>query len=173
MAEFQKSLWAPWRMEYIAGLCNGAGGGCFLCEVIEKPDTDEANYVLWRGARTIVLLNRFPYSTGHVLVAPLAHLAEPEDLADEPLLELMHRVRDAKRVLQAALAAQGFNIGINLGHCAGAGLPGHLHVHVVPRWSGDINFMAVLGDVKVIPQSLPEVRRLFLTKAAELGLPVG
>ena len=171
MAEFQKNLWAPWRMEYIAGLCPGSGGTCFLCQVIEKPADDEGNYVLWRTGQTIVLLNRFPYSSGHVLVAPRAHLAEPEDLPDDLLLELMRRVRDAKRVLQAALAAQGFNIGLNLGHCAGAGLPGHLHIHVVPRWSGDINFMAVLGDVKVMPQSLPEVRRLFQAKAGELKLP--
>jgi ATP adenylyltransferase len=173
MAEFQKSLWAPWRMEYIAGLCPGGGDECFLCQVIERPAEDEPNYVLWRSARTIALLNRFPYSSGHVLVAPRAHLAEPEDLPDDLLLEVMQRMRDAKRVLQAAVGAQGFNIGLNLGHCAGAGLPGHLHVHVVPRWSGDINFMAVLGDVKVMPQSLPEVRRLFLAKAAELALPGG
>ncbi len=173
MAEFQKNLWAPWRMEYIVGLGPGADSGCFLCQVVEKPAEDERNYVLWRSARTIVLLNLFPYSSGHVLVAPTGHLAEPEDLADDLMLELMQRMRDAKRVLQAALAAQGFNIGLNLGRCAGAGLPGHLHVHVVPRWSGDVNFMAVLGDVKVMPQSLPEVRRLFLAKAAELGLPGG
>jgi ATP adenylyltransferase len=172
VAEFQKNLWAPWRMEYISGLCSDSGK-CFLCEVIERPAEDEANYVLWRTGRTIVLLNRFPYSSGHVLVAPLVHRSEPEELADDLLLEVVQRVRDAKRVLQAALAAQGFNIGLNLGHCAGAGLPGHLHLHVVPRWSGDINFMAVLVDVKVMPQSLPEVRRLFLTRAAELKLPGG
>jgi len=170
MSDFQKNLWAPWRMEYIAGLGPGGDDGCFLCQVIGTPQADEQNNVLWRSARTLVLLNLFPYSSGHVLVTPTVHLAEPEDLSDEVLLELMQRTRDAKRVLQAALAAQGFNIGLNLGRCAGAGLPGHLHVHVVPRWNGDINFMAVLGDVKVMPQSLAEVRHLFLTKAAELGL---
>jgi ATP adenylyltransferase len=170
MSDFQKNLWAPWRMEYIAGLGPGGDDGCFLCQVIGTPQEDEQNNVLWRSARTLVLLNLFPYSSGHVLVTPTAHLAELEDLSDEVLLELMQRTRDAKRVLQAALAAQGFNIGINLGRCAGAGLPGHLHVHVVPRWNGDINFMAVLGDVKVMPQSLAEVRHLFLTKAAELGV---
>jgi ATP adenylyltransferase len=174
MADFQKSLWAPWRMEYIAGLCPEDEGGCFLCQVIAAPAEDEQNNVLWRSARTIALLNRFPYSSGHVLVAPTAHHGEPEEVPDEVLLELMQRTRDAKRVLQAALGAQGFNIGINLGRCAGAGLPGHLHVHVVPRWNGDINFMAVLGDVKVMPQSLDEVRRRYLAKATELGLgPTG
>ncbi len=170
MSDFQKNLWAPWRMEYISGLGPDSNGECFLCQVIQHPQDDEQHHVLWRSAQTVVLLNLFPYSSGHVLVAPTAHLAEPEDLTDDVLLELMHRTRDAKRVLQAALNAQGFNLGINLGRCAGAGLPGHLHVHVVPRWNGDINFMAVLGDVKVMPQSLVDVHRLFLAKAAELGL---
>ncbi len=170
MAGFQKNLWAPWRMEYIAGLGPHADGGCFLCQVITKPEEDEQHGVLWRSAQTLTLLNLFPYNSGHVLIAPLAHRAQPEDLSDDELLALMQRTRDVKRVLEAALNAQGFNIGINLGRCAGAGLPDHLHVHVVPRWSGDVNFMAVLGDVKVIPQSLAEVRRLFLAKAAALGL---
>ena len=106
-----------------------------------------------------------------MLVAPLAHVGRLEDLPDAVLLESLQRTRDAQRVLQASLGAQGFNIGLNLGRCAGAGLPDHLHLHVVPRWSGDVNFMAVLGDVKVIPEALATVRRLFLAKAAELGLP--
>jgi ATP adenylyltransferase len=155
-------------MEYIDGLA--ARDGCFLCRAIAAPAEDEQNHVLWRDAHTLVLLNLFPYSSGHVLVAPLVHAGEPEDLADDVLLALMQRTRDAKRVLQAALGAQGFNIGLNLGQCAGAGLPDHLHVHVVPRWKGDINFMAVLGDVKVIPQSLAAVRKLFLAQASALGL---
>ena len=170
MSESRKSLWAPWRMEYIAGIENSADG-CFLCRAIANPQDDEENYVLWRSADTLALLNRFPYTSGHVLIAPVAHVPEPEDLPDTILLALMQRTRDVKRTLQTALAAQGFNIGINLGRCAGAGLPGHLHVHVVPRWNGDTNFMAVLGDVKVIPQSLAEVRRLFLAAAQSLGLP--
>jgi ATP adenylyltransferase len=171
MAEFQKkNLWAPWRMEYIDGLSDEAGQACFLCHALSSPAEDEKNHVLWRDARTFALLNRFPYSGGHTLIAPAAHVGEPEDLPDDVLLDLMRRTRDVKRVLQAALHAQGFNIGLNLGRCAGAGLPGHLHLHVVPRWSGDVNFMAVLGDVKVIPQSLARVRELLLAKAQELGL---
>ena len=170
MSDFPKNLWAPWRMEYIAGLGPDGADECFLCRVIAQPQDDEQNNVLWRSRHTLVLLNRFPYCSGHVLIAPLAHAAEMEDLPDEVLLDLMLYTRDAKRVLQAAVDAQGFNIGLNLGRCAGAGLPDHLHVHVVPRWNGDINFMAVLGDVKVIPQSLVAVRLLFLAKAAELGL---
>ncbi len=169
MADFQQNLWAPWRMEYIAGL--GERGGCFLCQALADPSADERNHVLWRTSRSLTLLNLFPYNSGHVLVAPAAHVGEPEDLPDEVLLELLQRARDAKRVLGAALGAQGFNIGINLGRCAGAGLPEHVHIHVVPRWNGDVNFMAVLGDVKVIPQSLAAVRRVFLAQAAQLGLP--
>lgn len=165
----RKALWAPWRMEYIDQLGTG-DDECFLCRTLAQPQHDERNYVLWRGTHTLTLLNLFPYSSGHTLIAPHHHIAEPEQLSDDVLLELMQRARDAKRVLQHALNAQGFNIGINLGKCAGAGLPGHMHVHVVPRWSGDVNFMPVLADVKVMPQALGEVRRLFLDKAAELGL---
>lgn len=172
MAEGQENLWAPWRMEYIEAL-GQRDEGCFLCRARDNPAADEADFVLWRGPRTLVILNRFPYSSGHTLVAPLVHAAEPEELPDDVLLELMQQARDAKRALHAALGAQGFNIGINLGRCAGAGLPGHLHVHVVPRWGGDTNFMPVLGGVKVIPQALAETRRVILNAAAELGLGPG
>lgn len=160
-------------MDYIASLGPGGVEGCFLCKLIQDAGEDEKNHVLWRSPQTVVLLNLFPYTSGHVLIAPTLHVGQPEDLPDATLLELMQRARDAKRVLEAALAAQGFNIGMNLGRCAGAGLPDHLHLHVVPRWSGDTNFMPVLGDVKVIPQSLDEVQRLFLAKAAELKLGPG
>lgn len=170
MTDYQANLWAPWRMEYIAGLRPGEPGGCFLCQAFASPQDDGQNNVLWRSAETLVMLNRFPYNSGHVLVAPRLHVGQPEELPDQTLLELMRRVCEAKRVLESALGAQGFNIGINLGRCAGAGLPEHVHVHIVPRWSGDTNFMPVLGDVKVIPQSLQAVRVAFQARAAELGL---
>ncbi len=170
MSDYQKNLWAPWRMEYIDGI--GSGAECFLCRALAtSPEQDEQFHVLWRGPQTIALLNRCPYRSGHVLIAPRLHVGEPEQLPDAVMLELLQRTCAAKRVLQAALHAQGFNIGINLGHCAGVGLPEHVHVHVVPRWAGDTHVMAVLGDVKVIPQSLAAVRRLFLEHAATLGLP--
>ena len=170
MADFQPCLWAPWRMEYIANLHPAVADECFLCRAVAHPQDDEANHVLWRSGQTVALLNLFPYNSGHALVAPTAHVRSLEDLPDNVLHELMGRTRDVKRVLEAALNAQGFNIGINLGRCAGAGLPDHVHVHVVPRWGGDTNFMAILGNAKVIPQSLQAVRRLFLEKATELGL---
>ncbi|MBN2445709.1 MAG: HIT domain-containing protein [Phycisphaerae bacterium] len=172
MSDFQKNIWAPWRMEYIDTL-DGGEGGCFLCDYREHPERNAEQYVLWRGVRTLVLLNRFPYTSGHVLVAPLRHVGALEELADDELLELICMVRDAKRVLERAVNAQGFNIGFNLGRCAGAGLPDHMHCHIVPRWSGDVNYMAVLGDVKVIPQALKRTAELFAKVAGEMKLPAG
>jgi ATP adenylyltransferase len=170
MADLQKNIWAPWRMAYIEGL-GGTGKDCFLCHNFAHPDGDAENHVLWRGQDTLVVLNRFPYNSGHVLIAPARHVAEFEDVPENTLARLMGLVRDTKLALQEAMRPQGFNIGINLGHCAGAGLPGHLHIHVVPRWVGDTNFMPVLDAIKVIPQSLDETRRAFLAAAEKLNLP--
>ncbi|MBU0639132.1 MAG: HIT domain-containing protein [Planctomycetes bacterium] len=170
MAEFHKNVWAPWRMEYIAGLAEPADGECFFCHYRDHPEDDQRNGVLWRRERSLTVLNRFPYTNGHLLVAPTAHIGDLEALPDEVLTELTLRIRDAQRVLGAAVHAHGFNIGMNLGRCAGAGLPEHLHWHVVPRWKGDTNFMPVVGDVRVISQGLDEVARLFRTEAARLGL---
>lgn len=176
MPEFSKNLWAPWRMEYIDSLgeAEGAdaasGGGCFLCRYRDEREADVQNHVLWRSRSSLVLLNRFPYTSGHVLVAPAAHQAELEGLSESELLDLTRCVRDAKRVLAEALKPQGFNVGMNLGRCAGAGLPGHLHWHIVPRWGGDTNFMAVVGDVRVIPQALQAAYEQCRKAAQTLGL---
>ena len=169
MAEFSRDIWAPWRMQYIEGLADREPG-CFLCRACEHPEDDEKNFVLWRSPRTLVVQNRFPYTSGHVLIAPAAHQPRLENLPDDVLLELMQRMRDVQRVLELAFKAQGFNIGMNIGHCAGAGLPDHLHWHVVPRWAGDTNFMAVLADVKVIPEALAMVQQRFRQAAQQLGL---
>lgn len=171
MADDQRrNLWAPWRMEYIRSLADG-GSGCFLCDHAGDPAQDTAGHVLWRGPQTLTLLNRFPYSSGHVLVAPLRHVASLEELNESELLELMQRLRDAKRTIEHGFGARGFNIGFNLGACAGAGIPGHIHGHVVPRWHGDVNYMAVIGDVKVIPEALQASYETFLQAARELDLP--
>lgn len=170
MAEFSRNLWAPWRMQYIETLAEPREKGCFLCRYGETPASDQQNHVLWRSDKTLVALNRFPYSSGHLLVTPTAHLARLEDLTDEVLLELLLRIRDAKRIIESALQAQGFNIGMNLGHCAGAGLPDHLHWHVVPRWSGDTNFMPVLDDIRVVPEALDRVYEKLQYAAARMGL---
>jgi len=174
MSEINRNVWAPWRMEYLDELeRKGGAGGCFLCRYRDEPQHDAQNHVLWRSPATLTMLNRFPYTNGHLLIAPTAHCAEPEGLPEDVLTELTLRLRDAKRVLQKFLHAQGFNIGLNLGHCAGAGLPDHLHWHIVPRWHGDTNFVPVLADVRVIPQSLQAVDERFRAAAAELGLPSG
>jgi ATP adenylyltransferase len=151
-----EQLWAPWRLSYIVTTKddNPQGEGCFLCRYGADPQSDRANLVVARGQRTLTVLNRFPYNNGHLLVAPLAHKANLEDLDDAELLEGMQALARMTGFIRQAMSAEGFNIGVNLGKVAGAGLPGHLHWHLVPRWSGDTNFMPVLGNVNVIPQSL-------------------
>ena len=168
--EWKTNLWAPWRIAYIETLSND-DEGCFLCALRESPGDDEANHVLWRGRRAMCVLNRFPYTGGHSLIAPYEHVPGLGDADDETVLEMLAMVRDVQTALERAIHAQGFNVGWNVGRCAGAGLPGHLHVHVVPRWGGDTNFLHVFGDVRVIPDALCELRRKILQAAEELHLP--
>lgn len=169
MAEHNENLWAPWRIEYIEQL-GQREQGCFLCDYRNAPERDAENLVLWRSPRTLVVLNRFPYTGGHLLIAPIDHKPQPEDLDEQTLCELMLRMRDAKRALQRAVGAEGFNFGMNLGRCAGAGLPDHMHWHIVPRWSGDTNFMAVSGDVRVIPIALRKLYDKLRAAGEALGL---
>lgn len=170
MSEQSRNLWAPWRMKYIEALGDQRGEGCFLCRYREAPQEDAANHVLHRGKAALVVLNSFPYTSGHLLVAPAAHAAQLEALPDDLHVELALLLRDAKRVLDHAYHPQGFNIGMNLGPCAGAGLPDHLHWHIVPRWGGDTNFMAVIDNIRVIPEALEDSYRRLSTAAAELGV---
>lgn len=163
-------LWAPWRMEYIDGL-GGEGGDCFLCDARDAAEKDAENFVLFRGEHHLVILNRFPYTGGHCLVAPYEHVGGMDALPAPALLEMMSMFRDLQTAITEALGAEGFNVGFNIGHCAGAGLPDHIHGHLVPRWSGDTNFMSVLGDVRVIPEFLAATRRKILDAAANLALP--
>jgi ATP adenylyltransferase len=158
-------------MEYIDSLAGPEDNGCFLCRYREHPEYDQANLVLWRGEETFVVMNRFPYSGGHALIAPQAHLADMDGFGDSLLLELMHMVRDTKAILAETINPYGFNVGINLGRCAGAGLPDHLHIHVVPRWPGDTNFMAVLGGVRVIPTTLEKLYQQLRETGRSMGLP--
>jgi ATP adenylyltransferase len=169
-AERNRNIWAPWRMKYIDALNEGAQGGCFLCRNRDE-QADEKNFVLWRGVRCFAVLNVFPYTGGHSMVAPLEHVADLADLDAACMTEMMEHVRDLQKVLARVTHAEGFNIGINVGRCAGAGLPGHLHVHIVPRWPGDTNFMSVFGDVRVIPAALEELYRQIRRAAVELKLP--
>ncbi|MCA9243280.1 MAG: HIT domain-containing protein [Phycisphaerales bacterium] len=170
MPERSENVWAPWRMDYIEGLSEGESPpACFLCHYHDHPD-DASQHVIWRSARSLTLLNRFPYTTGHLLVAPTAHRARLDELDAETLQELTARLRDGMRLLDRVLKPHGYNVGMNLGRCAGAGLPDHLHWHIVPRWGGDTNFMSVVGGARVIPQDLDTTYANCLKAAAELGV---
>lgn len=148
-----KRLWAPWRMEYIR---SEDEAGCFLCRAASGPD-DQATLVVKRGKLCLALLNRYPYNNGHLMVAPFRHVGTLDALSPEERAEMMDMTAAATRVLQAVMHAEGFNVGLNLGAAAGAGLEDHIHLHIVPRWTGDTNFMPVLGETKVIPQALADL----------------
>lgn len=151
-------IWAPWRAQYIqAGSTTPepTGPACFICRAIES-NQDRANLLVRRGAHSVVLLNRYPYNNGHLMIAPRAHLGTLGALSGSDLLEPVETIRTMTEVLDRLMRPQGYNIGLNQGSAAGAGLPGHIHWHVVPRWAGDVNFMPVLADVKVIAESLFE-----------------
>ncbi len=152
-------LWAPWRLQYIKAAKDEAEPGCFLCRYLQD-DNDAQNLVVARGDQTVTVLNRFPYNNGHLLIAPQQHKANFEDLTDEEMLGCMQALKQMTTALKQCLNPGGFNIGVNLGQVAGAGLPGHLHWHIVPRWSGDTNFMSVVSDANVIPQSLAALYEL-------------
>lgn len=153
------SLHAPWRMDYIRSLDKTRSGECFLCLAAQAATEQEkrSRLVLWTSEHSVVVMNRFPYANGHLLVAPKAHKADLESLTDEESADMRRQVTCAIGLLKRAISPQGFNIGINLGIAAGAGLPGHLHEHIVPRWGGDINFMSVVGDVRIIPQAMTQL----------------
>lgn len=158
-------------MEYIRSLNEESGDGCFICRYAADPDADRGNHVIWRGTSCMTFFNSFPYSSGHLLIAPMSHLADLDDLDDAVFDELFRQVRDAKRLCAATFRPQGFNVGMNFGRCAGAGLPGHLHVHVVPRWEGDTNFVPLLSDTRVIPESIAAQHEQMRVAAAAAGLP--
>ena len=166
----RKNLWAPWRIGYIQAL--NESSDCFICHNLANSQDDDKNLVLWRCERSIVILNRFPYNNGHLLIAPVRHIPNLEQATDEELLELTKLVRESQKALSLTIKPHGFNVGMNFGRCAGAGLPGHLHVHIVPRWDGDTNFMHVCSETRVISQSLTELLALLKQISKEHNLPV-
>ena len=149
-----RRLWAPWRMVYIL---QEKKGGCFFCDGLRE-GRDEGNLILYRGKLALVMMNRFPYNNGHVMVVPKRHCLCLEDLSDEEGQELFHLLQVSLRVLKSSLNPDGFNVGLNLGKAAGAGEE-HVHFHIVPRWVGDSNYMPVLGETKVISECLTETYR--------------
>lgn len=148
-------LWAPWRMRYIANANAGTGGGCVFCEA-PAGDDDRARLIVRRGERVFTIMNLFPYTNGHLLIVPYRHVADLNDLDDAERLELFSGAADAVAVLRSVMNCNGHNVGMNLGRAAGAGIADHLHMHVVPRWNGDTNYMAVLDDTRVISEALEE-----------------
>lgn len=149
-------LWAPWRMGYI--LSNQKDQDCIFCPGKNR-NLDEERLILHVGKRTLVMMNRFPYNNGHLLVAPIRHVSGLDQLDEEGTLDLLLTVRRSIEVLKEAMSPEGFNVGLNLGHVAGAGVEEHMHFHIVPRWKGDTNYMTVLDDVRVIPEHIQETYR--------------
>ncbi|HEX3601446.1 MAG TPA: HIT domain-containing protein [Lacipirellulaceae bacterium] len=174
-------LWAPWRLEYVIGDDSNAPSPpepkewrprsdqkCFLCRGAatygDDRQVDRLLHVVARGAQTIVVLNRFPYNNGHLLISPMRHVGELSELTRDEHLECMELLARLTTIYRQQLNAEGFNVGLNLGKVAGAGVPGHLHWHLVPRWAGDNNFMPVLAGTRVIPQSLDALWELLTSK---------
>jgi ATP adenylyltransferase len=155
-------LQAPWRMQYIKAIDKPEGdAGCFLCAAAATAESDidqrKGRLVLWTSEHCVAVINLYPYTNGHLLIAPKAHKADLELLTPEESNDLIAQTIRAVALLKKALSPQGFNLGINLGRVAGAGVPGHLHQHIVPRWNGDVNFMTVVGDIRVVPEAADQL----------------
>lgn len=146
-------LWAPWRFGYVEKA--GTESGCIFVD-LPAQSNDRDNLILFRGATCFVMLNRFPYTNGHLMIAPYKHTADLSDLDDAELLEINQVLARSVKWIHRAYSPDGFNLGVNLGRAAGAGIPSHIHWHVVPRWEGDTNFMTTVGEVRVLPQSLEQ-----------------
>jgi ATP adenylyltransferase len=148
-------LWAGWRSPYLSQVAsdddNGDDSGCVLCRVLDEP-----SQVVHRTTAVGVVLNAYPYTSGHLMVMPVRHVGEMEDLTDEEGTAIWATVTDAVRALKAAYSPEGLNLGVNLGRPAGAGVPGHFHVHVLPRWNGDTNFMTTVAEARVLPEAMPD-----------------
>lgn len=150
-----EQLWAPWRIEYIQ---KARQSGCILC-LKPAERNDEANFLLYRGEHNFIILNIFPYNPGHLMIAPYRHTASLLDLTDKEAREHFELVKKSLKLLKEVMEPAGFNIGLNLGKVAGAGIADHLHTHVVPRWEGDTNFMPVLSDTKIVSEALTATYR--------------
>lgn len=148
-----KVLWAPWRMEYI--LSEEKDESCIFCPGDDRAQ-DEERLILHVGSLSMVMMNRFPYNNGHLLVAPIKHVKGLEDLSQEETLDILLMVRRSISILKEIMDPEGFNVGLNLGRVAGAGMEEHMHFHIVPRWNGDNNYMTVVGEVRVIPEHINE-----------------
>ena len=158
-----KNLWSPWRSDYIDSIKEDqSGGGCIFCAAFEKDISDLTNLVVYKSKNTFVMMNLYPYNNGHLMIVPNRHIGSIDQISAKESHELMDELILAEKVLQKIYTPQGFNIGANLGRAGGAGIEEHIHFHLVPRWSGDTNFMPVIGEVKVISQDLAETKKRLL-----------
>lgn len=172
-----QNLWAPWRISYLKGLADDDPAlhqadrkGCFLCEAFDETLDDDAKrerMILIVDDRGALMMNRYPYSNGHLLIAPREHVADISDLTTAARSGVMELAELGNRLLRRTMHCQGVNLGMNLGRCAGAGVPGHCHMHLVPRWNGDVNFMQVVAGARVIPQALEESYAILLDAVSE------
>ncbi|WP_338599972.1 HIT domain-containing protein [Sulfolobus tengchongensis] len=160
-------LWAPWRAKYIADSSKAKGGECLFCRVV-KEDNDQQNYIVYRSKYAFIILNAFPYNTAHVMIVPYRHLPSIELLTSEESLDVFNLVNLSIRAIREVYNPDGFNIGVNIGRVAGAGIESHVHVHVVPRWNGDSNFMPVIFNTKVMPETLDETFKKINVKINEI-----
>jgi len=147
-------LWSPWRAKYIASGVDAQSATCVFCDIGSREEDDAKNYVVFRGQLNFVILNLFPYTTGHLLVIPYAHLGEFDSAPKEVTDEMMDLAKRSQTALRGVYQPAGFNLGMNLGAVAGAGIVDHIHVHVLTRWGGDTNFMTTVGETRVLPESL-------------------
>ncbi len=154
-----KNIFAPWRISYIQN--SKKTSGCIFCD-FPKQDEDDKNFIIHRGTSCFVIINRYPYNSGHIMVVPYRHTSDYSSLSPEEVTELHRLSSVAMDVMHRTIKPEGFNLGINIGKVSGAGVDDHIHLHIVPRWNGDTNFMPVMGDVRVIPQSLEETYRMFV-----------
>ncbi len=158
-------LWAPWRMEYIEKV---DAPGCFLCDALASND-DRENFLLYRGSESFVIMNRYPYNSGHLMVVPNAHTPSLLELTDSCRSEILLLAGKSKSILEETIGSQGFNCGWNIGQIAGAGVRDHFHLHIVPRWAGDVNFFPVLSDTKSIPEYLGQTYDRLVGAFAKIG----
>jgi ATP adenylyltransferase len=149
-----KYLWTPWRSVYMKEKKDKIG--CIFCDAAANPVADEQNLVVFRGASSMVMLNRYPYTSGHLMIAPFVHVARLSGLTDAAAIEIMQLTRRAEQVLERVYHPDGLNLGMNLGEAAGAGFDQHIHMHVLPRWTGDTNFMSSIADARIIPEVLED-----------------
>ena len=147
-------LWSPWRSQYIASGVDSQAQECVFCRIAAAPDQDAANFVMHRGRHAFVVLNLYPYITGHLMVVPYLHTSELDTVAKEITDEMMDLAKRSQTALREVYTPSGFNLGMNFGSAAGAGIADHIHIHLMPRWIGDTNFMTTVGDARVLPEAL-------------------